>query len=171
MSIGLAIEADETQVGVGAEEVAFTADDRSLLHKVFRDILLQAVDDHIVAHDSVIEVLPMVFGIIVRSGERVVGAMDGTVVVAVVGHGVETVAHHLGSDVVDTVLRTAEIGEHTVLETVEVAGGLHNLFRIVSDGVVGHQVQVAGSDQGDGGAEREYIDDLFHIRSVLSVRT
>ena len=171
MRIGLRIQADETQVGVGAEEVAFTADDGGLRKKVGRDILLQAVDDHVVTHDRVVDVLPVIFGVIVGGGEGIVGTVDGTVVVTEVGHGVEAVAHHLGSDIVHAVLRTAEVGEHTVLETIEVAGSLHNLLGIVGDRVVRHQVQVAGSKQGDGRAERKGIDDLFHIRSVLSVRT
>ncbi len=93
--------------------------------------------------------------------------MDGTVVVTEIGHGVETVAHHLGGNAEYAILGTAEISEHTGLETFQIGLGLNNLFRIIRNCVVGHQVQVAGSHRCYGSAKSKDIEYLFHIRSVL----
>ena len=171
VTISLAVKTDEAQVSVGAEIVAFTAHDGGLFLEMFGNILLQAVDDDVVAHDGMVDILPVVFSVIVRSGEGSVGAVDGTVVVTVIGHGVETVAHDFRSDVVNTVQGSAIIGEHTILKSRQVAVVFQQLIRVVRNGVEGRQIQVAGSHHGNGGAQRKYIDDLFHIRSVLSVRT
>ena len=167
----LAVKTDQAQVSVSTEVVAFTAHDGRLSPEVFRDILLQAVDDDVVAHDGVIDVLPMVLGIVVRGGEGIVRAVDGAVVVTIFGHGIEAVAHDFGSDVVDTVQGPPIVGEHTILESRQVAVIFQQLIRVVRNGVEGRQVQVTGSEQGNSGAESKYIDDLFHNRSVLSVRT